>query len=65
MSRTPIAIAVGLVAFTAYAAVVVAIGDRLRGAHWLVELAYFAVVGFVWTYPALRLITWAAKRPNT
>jgi len=64
MNRTPLALAIGLIAFTAYAAIVVVIGDRLRGTFWLLEFTYFAVAGIAWAFPALRLIAWAAKGPR-
>jgi len=60
MSRTWIAVPVGLAGFVLYTMTVVALGDHLRGQHWLLELAYFAAAGILWVFPARRLILWAA-----
>lgn len=64
MSRTLIATFAGLAGFVAYVAVVVALGDHVRDLPWFVELVYFGVAGFAWTWPALRLIGWAARDPR-
>ncbi|WP_431283451.1 DUF2842 domain-containing protein [Humitalea sp. 24SJ18S-53] len=64
MSRTWIAIIAGLAGFTAYVAIVVALGDHVRGLPWFVEFTYFGVAGFAWTWPVLKLIAWAVRDPR-
>lgn len=61
MSRPAIATVVGLVGFLVYVAVVVALADAVIPTHWALVAAYFLVAGFAWTWPALRLIKWAAR----
>ena len=58
MSRTPIAVAAGLLFFTAWVAIVVVVGDLPM--HWAVRALYFLVVGFVWVFPIRWLMLWAA-----
>jgi hypothetical protein len=58
--RGPVALIAGLVGFLAYLLVVLEVAALLAGAHWAVELLFFAVAGIVWAFPAARLIRWAA-----
>jgi hypothetical protein len=60
MSRPIIALLAGIVGFTAYVGVVVALADVVLELHWLVQLAYFAVAGIAWAPPARRLMFWGA-----
>ena len=58
---------VALVVFVcvyALAAMTIA-GAKLADASWLVQLAYFAVVGLIWVIPAGALISWMAKSRQT
>jgi len=60
MSRTAIALPLGLVCFALYVMAVVAVADLVLGAHWLLQLAYFLAAGIAWAFPARWLILWAA-----
>lgn len=61
MSRGAIALAVGLVGFTAYVALVVALADHVIPLHWALGLAYYLVAGLAWTWPAARLMRWGLR----
>ncbi len=61
MSRPTIAALAGIAGFLAYMVIVLLAADHLRQAHWLVELAFFAVAGIVWVWPAKALIAWAVR----
>jgi hypothetical protein len=63
MSRTAIASLAGLAGFLAYVVIVLLLADLLRGRHWLLELAFFALAGILWVWPAKRLIAWAVRGP--
>lgn len=44
--------------------VILAAGLAIRvlpGAHWAVELAFYAVAGFAWVLPTRYLIYWMSK----
>ncbi|WP_369333118.1 DUF2842 domain-containing protein [Corynebacterium diphtheriae] len=34
--------------------------DPVLGLHWAVQALYFVVAGLAWTWPARRLMVWAA-----
>lgn len=61
MSRWALALILGLVGFALYVGVAVALADHVLGLHWLLELAYFLVVGLAWAWPARALMVWAAR----
>jgi hypothetical protein len=60
MSRTPIALAVGLIGFALYVMAVVALADHVLPLHWALQFIYFTVAGVAWAWPAKRLMFWAA-----
>ncbi len=60
MSRTPIAILVGLAGFIAYLGAAVVLADRVIGLGWVVEAVYYVAAGLLWTVPAYYLMRWAA-----
>ena len=62
MSRTAIAVLVGLLGFLLYVGAAVALADRVVGLHWVVQTAYFVLAGVAWAWPAQRLMYWAARR---
>jgi len=64
MSRTLIASCTGILGFILYVMAVVALADHVLPLHWLVQVAYFAVVGLVWAWPAKALMFWAARSPR-
>ncbi|WP_426956265.1 DUF2842 domain-containing protein [Muricoccus radiodurans] len=60
MSRIPVAVVGGLLGMALYIGFVVALADFVLHRHWAVQVAYFAVAGFAWTFPVRRLMYWAA-----
>lgn len=62
MSRTAIAVPLGLLGFLLYVGAVVALADRVLEMHWTVQTAYFVVAGVAWAWPAQRLMYWAARK---
>lgn len=61
MSRTAIALPLGLLGFFLYVGVVVALADHVLGLHWALQVLYFLIAGIAWAWPAHRLILWAAR----
>lgn len=61
MPRGPVALIVGLAGFFAYLLVVLELASLLAGAHWALELLFFAVAGIIWAFPAARLIRWVVE----
>lgn len=64
MSRGKIALLIGVIGFIAYIGIVVAIGDFFVRQHWAIQALYYIVTGFVWVFPAIRLIKWGARSPR-
>lgn len=62
MSRTAIAVPLGLLGFLFYVGVVVALADHVLPLHWTAQVLYFIVAGVAWAWPAQRLMYWAARR---
>jgi hypothetical protein len=62
MSRVPVAVLAGILGFLLYVGAVVALADLVLHRHWVVQLIYFTVAGFAWTWPATRLMYWAARK---
>lgn len=60
MSRTALALLIGLSGFGLYVMAVVALADHVLGRHWALEALYFAVAGIAWVFPARRLMLWAS-----
>lgn len=60
MSRSTIALILGLLGFLLYVGVVVALADHVLQLHWIVQLAYFTVAGIAWVWPARALMFWGA-----
>ncbi|SFK98645.1 Protein of unknown function [Falsiroseomonas stagni DSM 19981] len=60
MSRTPIALAIGLIGFALYVMAVVALADHVLPLHWALQFLYFTIAGVAWAWPAKRLMFWAA-----
>jgi hypothetical protein len=59
MRRAALALPIGLLGFLLYVMAVVALADHVLGLHWAAELAYFAVAGVAWAFPARWLLLWA------
>lgn len=64
MSRGKIAFLIGVIGFIAYIAIVVAIGDFFVHRHWALQVLYYVVTGFVWVFPIISLMKWAARTPR-
>lgn len=62
MSRTAIAVPLGLLGFLLYVGAVVALADRVLELHWTVQAVYFVLAGIAWAWPAQRLMYWAARK---
>ena len=62
MSRTVIAVPLGLLGFVLYVGAVVALADHVLALHWAVQVLYFIAAGVAWAWPAQRLMYWAARR---
>ncbi len=62
MSRTPLAILVGLIGFTVYLVGAATLADHLPTTNWIVQAVYFTVAGVLWVLPAKWLMVWAAKK---
>lgn len=62
MSRTAIAVPLGLLGFLLYVGAVVALADHVLAMHWTVQAVYFVVAGVAWAWPAQRLMYWAARK---
>jgi Protein of unknown function (DUF2842) len=60
MSRTAIAVPLGLLGFLLYVGAAVALADHVLALHWSAQAAYFVVAGVAWAWPAQRLVYWAA-----
>ena len=37
------------------------VGATLVPDHWLAELAYYAVAGLAWLWPAAKLVRWMGR----
>jgi len=62
MSRTTIALAIGLPGFIAYLVGVATLADLVFPLHWTIQALYFLVAGVAWTAPATWLIVWASRK---
>lgn len=62
MSRTPIAVVVGLVGFTVYVAIALILADHVLSLHWTIQALYFLVAGFAWVMPARWLMLWSVHQ---
>ena len=62
MSRTAIAVPLGILGFLLYIGAAVALADHVVGRHWVVQTAYYVLAGVAWAWPAQRLIYSAARR---
>jgi hypothetical protein len=62
MSRTVIAVPLGLLGFLLYVGAVVALADHVLPLHWAAQMLYFVLAGVAWAWPAQWLVLWAARR---
>ncbi len=62
MSRTAIAVLIGLLGFLLYVGAAVALADHVLSLHWTVQTVYFVLAGVAWAWPAQRLMYWAARK---
>jgi len=62
MSRIPLAILAGILGLLLYIGAAVALADFVLPRHWTLQLAYFAIAGVGWVWPASQLMYWAARK---
>jgi hypothetical protein len=62
MSRTPIAVFLGLVGLVSYIAVAMILADHILTLHWAVQAVYFVVAGMAWVLPMRWLMFWAVHK---
>lgn len=61
MSRTSLALLLGLLGLFLYVGVAVSLADLVIGTHWVFEALYYLVAGIAWALPAKWLMVWAAN----
>ncbi|WP_028465567.1 MULTISPECIES: DUF2842 domain-containing protein [Nisaea] len=59
--RTALGGIIMIVGLIAYIAGVVTVANHMLPQHWLAELLFYPVAGFLWIFPAIRLIGWTKK----
>ena len=62
MSRTAIAVPLGILGFLLYIGAAVALADHVVVRHWVLQTAYYVLAGVAWAWPASRLMYWAARK---
>lgn len=62
MSRTAIALPLGLLGFFAYLVAVLALADAVLAWHWALQVPFFLLAGVAWAWPAYRLVLWSAHK---
>lgn len=61
MSRTTLAVPLGLFGFLLYLGAAAALADHVIGRHWALQALYYLVAGTVWVVPARALLLWAGR----
>jgi hypothetical protein len=51
----------GLSGMLIYLFVVLWAGDYVQLWHWALQVPFYVLAGFLWVFPVLRLIYWAAR----
>jgi hypothetical protein len=46
-----------------YALAVMAVATRLLPDHWALEMAFYALAGIAWIFPAAQLTRWMQQAP--
>ena len=62
MSRTPIAVAAGVVFILAYITAAISLPDLVGRMYWLVEALYWCIAGIVWVFPVRWLMLWSVGK---
>ncbi|MBO1073605.1 DUF2842 domain-containing protein [Roseomonas marmotae] len=62
MSRKPLALLIGFVGLLLYLFLVLWIGDWVQRLHWLLQIPFYVLAGFIWVFPVRALMFWAAGR---
>ncbi len=62
MSRTAIAVPLGLLGFLLYLGAVLLGADLMLGRHWALQGLYFLLAGTLWAWPAHKLMLWAGGK---
>ncbi|NOZ67312.1 MAG: DUF2842 domain-containing protein [Alphaproteobacteria bacterium] len=55
----------GLIGLSIYILLVARLGDAIFPMHLALEIAYYAVTGIGWIFPAMWIIRWWYKPKNT
>jgi hypothetical protein len=61
MSRTPLALLIGLAGLLLYFGLVLRLGDWVQTLHWTVQVVFYVLAGFLWVFPTRSLILWAVR----
>lgn len=59
--RTAVGGFIMIMGLFAYIVAVVTIANYFLPQHWLAELAFYPVAGFLWIFPAVWLIGWTKR----
>jgi len=59
--RTALGGIIMIVGLIAYIAGVVTVANHMLPQHWLAELLFYPIAGFLWIFPAISLIGWTKK----
>ena len=62
--RTPVAALSLLAGMAVYAVLAATVAEALPD-HWAVQLAYYVAAGIIWVFPALRVLAWAGRDPQS
>ena len=59
--RTALGGIIMIVGLFAYIVGTITIANHVLPQHWLADLVFYPIVGFLWIFPAIRLIGWTKK----
>lgn len=62
--RTPVVALLLFAGMFAYALLAATVAEALPD-HWAVQLAYYFAAGVIWVFPALRILVWAGRDPQS
>ena len=59
--RHPVGLAALLIGLALYALIAMRVGATALPDHWLADLAFYAVAGVAWVWPAAKLVRWMGR----
>ena len=62
--RTPVVALLVVVSLVAYAWLAATVAEVLPD-HWVVQLAFYMGAGVAWVFPAVRILVWAQRDPES